>query len=137
MNRQFVIFTNNPMAAAELSIDYTVIFKELPFKEFLKFLKDKVQEGYPLLSHPLSGSVKPGETPYKSVLMAKKPIAKCIENGYEKCEELEFSEKLLSNAIDVYEKFKLRPDRFATDVLNDLQFIDLTLIKSAIDSAKP
>lgn len=134
MHREFVIFTNNPMVKAELSDDYELIFKELPFKEFLEFLGDKVLEGYPLLTHPLSGSVKPGETPYKSVLMAKRPLSRCA-NGCESCEELNFSEKLISNALTSYEKFKLRPDRFASDVLKDLQLIDLTLIKSAIESA--
>lgn len=136
MNRKFIVVTNNPMAEAELAADYTVIFRELPFKEFLEFLKEKVCEGYPLLTHPLSGSVKPGETPYKSVLMGSKPLDTCNGCGCENCEELAFSDKLLSNALTAYEKFKLRPDRFASDVLSDLQLIDLTLIKSAIDSAE-
>ena len=34
-----------------------------------KAVRDKIHLGHGLLTHPLSGSVKPGETPYKTVVV--------------------------------------------------------------------
>ena len=40
------------------------------FTDILKTVRDRVHKGHRLLTHPLSGSLKPGQTPYKSVVIS-------------------------------------------------------------------
>lgn len=126
MREKYYILTNNPMVAEKLSEGHNVVYMELSYEEILKEVRNRIHGGQSLLSHPLSGSVKPNETPYKSVLVGEaKPTA----------EELAFGLELIENAIGACEKFRLRPDRFGPKVLDDFKLIDYTLIKSAVESA--
>ncbi len=38
----------------------------------MSYVRDKVHEGHELATHPLSGSVKPNETPYKTIMISEK-----------------------------------------------------------------
>ena len=71
MNKDVVIVTNNPLVLKEMEHRYSIIYKETTFDGILEQIRDLIHKGYRLLTHPLSGSVKPGETPYKSVLMSR------------------------------------------------------------------
>ena len=63
----YMILTNNPLAARKLEGRRRVCYISVPYEELLREAEKKICQGYRLLSHPLSGSVKPKETPYKSV----------------------------------------------------------------------
>ena len=63
------IVTNNPLVAERLSPKWEVDYRKVGYTELLEWVRDFIQEGAVLLSHPLAGSVKPGETPYRSVLV--------------------------------------------------------------------
>ena len=77
------------------------------------------------MSHPLDGSVKPMETPYKSVL-----IDKAVG-------ELDFdSLSLIENAIATCKKFQVQEREFLPEVQADFQMIDRSLMESALDAAK-
>ena len=65
MNKDVVIVTNNPLVLKEMEHRYSIIYKETTFDGILEQIRDLIHKGYRLLTHPLSGSVKPGETPYK------------------------------------------------------------------------
>ena len=67
MNTGFMIITNNPLVQEKLGEDYHVEYEELSYEDTLKKVQKMIFQGYKLLTHPLSGSVKPNETPYKSV----------------------------------------------------------------------
>lgn len=123
--------TNNPMAAKALGEKYNMIYEESPLPDFFEAVRKQICEGHILLTHPLSGSVKPGETPYKSVLLSS-----TAASGSQSSEELALSIRLIENALAACEKFKMKPDRFAKNVLADLQLIDFTLLESALDSAE-
>ena len=71
MNKDVVIVTNNPLVLKEMEHRYSIIYKETTFDGILEQIRDLIHKGYRLLTHPLSGSVKPGETPYKSVLTSR------------------------------------------------------------------
>ena len=131
MKEKFIIMTNNPMVSESLGEKYNMIYQESSLPEFFEAVREKICEGHILLTHPLSGSVKPGETPYKSVLLSF-----TAAGSGQSSEELMLSVRLIENAIDACEKFKMRPGRFAGDVLSDLQLIDFTLLESALDSAE-
>ena len=45
-------------------------FHDTDYLGVLKIVRDKIHLGHRLLTHPLSGSVKPGETPYKTIVIS-------------------------------------------------------------------
>lgn len=65
-----VIITNNPIVKQEIK-DKEILQKDITYIEILKECRDLIHKGYELLSHPLYGSVKPNETPYRSIIMKK------------------------------------------------------------------
>ena len=68
---KYMVITNNPLVRSRLDDTHEVIYLELSYEELLKVVRDRIYEGHRLLTHPLSGSVKPKETPYKSVVCQK------------------------------------------------------------------
>lgn len=125
MNSGFMIITNNPLVNEKFGGNYHVVFEELSFEDTLKKVRDRVYEGHRLLSHPLSGSVKPNETPYKSVMVS------------EEIEGLDtWSMEIIENAIHSCGKFQFRSDKYRPEVYEDFRLIDCTLIESAIPSAE-
>ena len=77
--------------------------------------------GHPLYTHHLSGSVKPNETPYKSVIVSLAPHD-FDQQGAE----------IISNAIGVCDKFVPCTRQYTQQVLEDFQLIDYTLLCGAI-----
>jgi len=65
-----ILVTNNPLVEAQYSSRFKVVFLNTGLDGVLTHVRDYVHKGHKLLTHPLSGSVKPNETPYKSVLMS-------------------------------------------------------------------
>ena len=131
MKEKFTIMTNNPMVSETLGEKYEIVYTDSSLPEFFEAVQEKICQGHILLTHPLSGSVKPGETPYKSVLIS----STAAESG-RFSEEIVLSVRLIENALATCKKFKMKPDRFGKNVLTDLQLIDYTLLKSAINSAE-
>ena len=81
-----------------------------------------MQLNYHLLTHPLSGSIKPNETPYKSIAVKKEKDLDLL------------SLELISNAIEVYNKLQkdLKTPLWTKSILEDFMVIDLDLIKNAL-----
>ena len=121
---KYIIVTNNPLVR-DTYVDKDVEFYEIKYEEILQTVKNKIAEGYKILTHPLSGSVKPKETPYKSIMISKEKSKLDLE-----------SLEIIENAIATCAKFKERSDKWTVQVLKDFQLVDFTLIDSAIDSAK-
>lgn len=93
----------------------------------LNKVRDEVHKGHVLLTHPLSGSIKPFETPYKSVLIT------C--NG----SSLDFSSlQWIEDAIlkaKSFEQSDYFQGRMLTEkIKKDFQLIDYHLILSGIAS---
>lgn len=122
----FEIITNNPLVPEKLAKAHDIAYHEISYEEILKKVRDRIHEGHRLLSHPLSGSVKPKETPYKSIIITK---------GKEMKPDLE-SLELIENAIEASEKFVFKADLYGAQVYKDFQLIDWTLLKSALESAE-
>ena len=120
---KFVIVTNNPMVKNELGGEFNVDFADVTYREVLCKVRDMVQDGHKMLTHPLSGSVKPNETPYKSVIvdLAKKKM------------DLQ-DEGIIENAIVTADKFSVKYPDMPDDMREDFQVIDITLIRSALQS---
>lgn len=120
----YSILTNNPLVADKLKGKKTVEYAPVSYEEILKMARDRVYQGYKLLSHPLSGSVKPKETPYKSIMVSTRK------------EEVEAqSVRIIEEAVMACGKFTDRRDSYGPDVRKDFQMIDWTLLESAFASA--
>ncbi len=125
MNRgKYIVVTNNPLVWDKLKETHDVIYKEVSYEELLKEVRDRIHEGHLLLTHPLSGSVKPNETPYKSVL---------ISVGKEEVDSRSLS--IIESAIQACYKFEDRTGTYSERVLEDFQLIDWTLLESGMASA--
>ena len=124
MKPKFIIITNNPLVQEKLHKDYPVQYYNQSYEEILKKTRDYIHEGYELLSHPLSGSIKPNETPYKSVMIS-------AQKGDLDTQSME----IIDNALHAIRKFEFKSDRYKPKVYEDFQLIDYTLIESAIPSA--
>ncbi|MEW9123518.1 MAG: GrdX family protein [Thermotaleaceae bacterium] len=121
-----MLVTNNSMVFADYKDRIDVIyFSEYSYLDVLYYVRDRVHEGYYLLSHPLSGSIKPNETPYKTVMI----------KGNNKQLDLD-SLSIIEGSIETTKKFisnKARP-QWTKKILQDFQLIDYYLIQAAIDS---
>lgn len=124
MKKNYRIITNNPLVAEELTGEDWVVYMDISYEEVLKYVRDRIHEGHRLLSHPLSGSVKPNETPYKSVMVS-------ADKGTPEPEEI----AIIENAIQSCGKFAFRSDKYKPEVYKDFQLIDWTLISSGMASA--
>ena len=75
MERDYLILTNNPLVVRCLDKWYAIAYEDVGYRDILVKARDLVYLGHTLYTHPLSGSVKPNETPYKSVVVSKVPHA--------------------------------------------------------------
>ena len=122
--RDDLILTNTPLVrqCMEGRGHYTIRFEpERSFREILVEARDLVYAGRTLNTHPLAGSVKPNETPYKSLIVSMEP------HGFD-----EQHAELMANAIAVFDKFKPIVRELPERVLRDFQLIDYTLLCGAI-----
>lgn len=122
--KSYMILTNNPLVLEKLKDTHNVIYKDISYEELLKEVRDRIHEGHLLLSHPLSGSVKPNETPYKSVMISER-----------KGEMDSRSLSLIENALQACRKFEDKSGRYEAKVYEDFQLIDWTLLESGLASA--
>ncbi|MCP1103411.1 hypothetical protein M2454_002497 [Aequitasia blattaphilus] len=120
----YIIITNNPMVVEEFGTEKEIEFYDVDYENILVKVRDKIYKGHELLSHPLSGSVKPGETPYKSIMVSKRVGS--LEEKYV---------KLIESSIQTVGKFSFKPTINDQKTLKDLQVVDRTLLNSAIASA--
>lgn len=112
------------MVDSKLGGHYQVHFQEGNDIQVLKSTRDYIHAGHTLLTHPLAGSVKPNETPYKSVMITADK------------KQLNFeSVKIIEESIYMCEKFAttIKKDQ-QEEVLIDFQYIDCSLIENAIAS---
>ena len=85
-------------------------------------VRELVHMGHELYTHPIAGSVKPNETPYKSIVVDKAPGAFSMEA----C-------NLMSNALITFDKFKPLNVVYSDYHHQDFQLIDYTLLCGALD----
>ncbi|MEG0155439.1 MAG: GrdX family protein [Lachnospiraceae bacterium] len=119
---QCLLVTNNDRVEKKYQGEMHVILLDTYFDVLTK-VRDKSHEGYVLLTHPLAGSLKPNQTPYKSILMEMSEDGKIDGRSIE----------LIEAAIETYHKFiELRElPNYAEKIKEDFKTIDLSLIENA------
>lgn len=121
-----ILVTNNDRVRDRFGDEYKVVFVDGSYKDVLLEIRARVHEGYQLLTHPLAGSIKPNETPYRSILISSRK------------KELDMdSLRTIENSIITYDKFAKMPrPGFGRDVsesfIDDYKEIDLALIQGAL-----
>lgn len=123
---QYFVLTNNPLVQERLASQANVLFEPVGIRGIFEEAARFVAQGHRLLTHPLSGSVKPGETPYKSMLLA------CGASS----DVDAVSARLVSNALDACGKFADKTGLYDDRILLDLQLVDYSLIQGALCSAQ-
>jgi len=132
-----MLVTNNPLVKEQFQSELEVEFIETDLLGVLTYVRDVVHKGHKLLTHPLSGSIKPNESPYKSVLITGNPEDKAAlsitgfksKNDFQS--ETDFqSVGIIEKSIQTARKFP--PKHIPEHYLTDLQTVDLELIRSAM-----
>ena len=127
-NKDILIVTNNSKVFKKYKENYTVEFidSETMYNVLIK-TRDLLHLGYKLLTHPMSGSLKSNQTPYKSILL--------IKNNEANLDDI----LMIENAIDNYNKFlKNRALTNWTEAIkNDFKTVDLSLISSCFNKNIP
>ena len=115
------LITNNPLVLETVS-NIPVEFVDGDFVSVLTKVRDYIHKGHKLLTHPLSGSIKPNQTPYKTIMISE--TAQGLDN-----ESLMIIENAIIKTNDL---LKIRKPQWNEKILKDFQLIDYDLIKSAI-----
>lgn len=120
-----ILLTNNKLVYDEYKDKFEVIYdKDFDYLGILEMVRNKIHEGYQLLTHPLSGSVKPNETPYKSILISNNKSALDTSGLMIVEESILTAMKFLNN--------KKTPD-WTEKVLDDFRVIDYSLISNVLN----
>ncbi|WEM45290.1 GrdX family protein (plasmid) [Photobacterium sp. DA100] len=127
------IISNN-LSLATLSPHVTITHRD-HILDVLTLARDKIHTGARLVSHPLAGSVKPHETPYRSIVLLNQQDGldmaslNTIEQAIERYQVLckPNPNHMTLTAADIHRLFPEKQNR-------DFQFIDLQLIKSSLSA---
>lgn len=120
----YIIVSNNPMVRGKYP-QFACQFCETD-EQVMTTSRDLIHKGYLLIMHPLAGSVKPGQTPYRSIIL-------------EAHDSLDYqSLHIMEHALGKFAQFKKTAANreFPVRILEDYQAVDCSLIDSAIESLK-
>ncbi len=130
--KKFILLSNNPLVERKLNNGLLGENINISLKscngldEVMIETRNLIHKGYNLVSHPLAGSVKPAQNPYRSIIV-------------EEDKGLNYdSLKTIENAIQKLKKFQKNKieKNYPSDILEDYQVIDHSLISSGIKSLK-
>lgn len=122
-----LIVTNNPLVEAYISAHgldkyYQIVWIEGYTEDVLRHVRNLCHSHHRLITHPLTGSIKPNQTPFKTVVL-ERGDAKIIDLG-----SVQLAEAGLSKTLDLL-KSRPRPE-VAFRFSNDFAVIDLDFFKS-------
>jgi len=128
-----IVITNNPLVKENLAANpdrfkYKLEFHDTDCLGIFVAVRDKVHRGHTLVTHPLSGSVKPGETPYKTVIVSGK---KTLSNAEALMRDLSIRDlSIVEESIQTCVKLNASSVKkeWSESVRRDFQLIDHDLI---------
>ena len=120
------IVTNNSLCRDKYQELIPVDFLEgKGYMDVLLAVRDYIQKGWRLETHPMTGSLKPNQTPYKSIM---------VSDLLREQEEFYSQEMTIENSILSCRKFleiKQTPN-WTEEIRKDFMIVDLSLIEGAI-----
>ena len=93
------------------------------YEEVLIKARDLVYDRHKLLTHPQAGSLKPNQTPYRSIIVYPSDNNSNIDDVM-----------MIEKAIEVFNKFKeiRQTPQYDEKIANDYKTIDLSMIDNVI-----
>lgn len=130
MTKKYVLVTNNTKALevygnhADIGVEY---LEDMDYLDVLIRVRDRVHEGWHLMSHPQASNLKPNQCPYKTILISRGRAAEDFDRDVE----------LIESSITAFHKFTrgMVPPHWSERALRDFQTIDLSVVESAINSS--
>lgn len=125
-----LIITNNPLVSSALSSSplsfHKVLWIDGKTEDVLTAVRNHCHLHHRLLTHPLTGSIKPNQTPFKTVVME-------MTNGtIIDYQSVLMAETSLNKTYDML-KSKPRP-LFNESILHDFAMIDMAFFKSYLET---
>ena len=119
------IITNNAYICELFNDSIDIVFFEGGYLDVLYAARDRIHLGDVLVSHPLMGSLKPNETPYRSIILEERKGSLCYQ-----------SLSIIESSIETYKKLvKDSPTpKWSERVLKDFRFLDAKFVESALAS---
>ncbi|HPF44503.1 MAG TPA: GrdX family protein [Syntrophomonadaceae bacterium] len=121
-NEELLIVTNNPMVRELTGYEHDWVDGDC--KQVITQTYNLVAAGHQLISHPLSGSIKPNQNPFKSILISKVPQGVDIDDLKLVGSCLRVAEEFLENKVSI------DPNQYR----QDLQLADHDLLLNALRS---
>lgn len=118
-----ILITNNDRVYEKYKETLNVILLNT-YEEVLMKVRDMVYDRHTLLTHPQASSLKPNQTPYRSVVI------------YPKGEEDNIKDILLiEKCIETFRQWQeiaLTPNEYADKIADDFKTIDLSVVDNII-----
>ena len=129
-----LVVTNNSKVYEKHRAKMEVLFLERASGlEVLEIARNLIHGGGRLLSHPMAGSLKPNQTPFRSLLME---VPEAGQNGSVQAGvPTDFhSLRLIENSIEAAKKFLMIKSvpKWPSAIREDFKTVDLSLLDSAI-----
>ncbi|MGL4858840.1 MAG: GrdX family protein [Enterobacteriaceae bacterium] len=120
-----VIISNNPLVRDRYA--HPELCWQESYQQVLLAARDRVHLGLRLLMHPESGSVKPWQTPYRSLVLEGEPGA------------LDFTSlAMIEPAIERFRHFSPSSRQICSEeILRDFQLIDFNLLRQCMECHYP
>jgi hypothetical protein len=117
--------TNNPIMLNDIYGE--VEYSDISILELFYKVEGEVLKGFKLLSHPLTGSIRPDITPYKTVILSAEsgPIDKESLSIIQK--SIDYTYKLVSSH---------EPPDWDENEKIDFQFVDRSIINYALERSQ-
>lgn len=125
--KKHIMITNNPKVIQKYKDEEMSLLTLDSIEKIFKTARDLIHKGYILVTHPLAGSIKPFQNPYRSIILKEGNeldynSLKNFENSFKKYKQFEHNKNKINN--------------LSQKILDDYQVIDLSLIESALKSIK-
>ena len=116
------IISNNPRVLERYSQE--TLWVEGGVFDVYETARDQIHRGARLLNHPLAGSVKPNQSPYRSlILSATADLPADLD-----------SLSHIEGAIDTLHRLPKLNRQHTTHTLEDFQFLDFCLLETAVEA---
>ena len=118
------VVTNNPLSKKNISNKFEIDFVDGNVKEVFEKVRDYIHKGHILLTHPLMSSVKPNETPYRTIMVSQD--SKCKLD----MESLTVIEESITSLNKFMKMFNC--PNWSDSIKEDFMLIDFDLINNVI-----
>lgn len=121
---KIILITNNQKVLDKYKDEVQVDFSD-SYEEVLIKTRDLVYQGYGLLTHPQASSLKPNQTPYRSVLVYQEPTGNAVN-------EIMLVEKCIES-FRQWQSIAGTPEDYPGHIVEDFQTIDLSVIEQVME----